>query len=1713
MKAKLTMMVAMVASCAAIQLAAMPTEEETRKAEPVVKKMLVQERAALESGKKTRSEVADAAMKLADEADTDAAKLLLMKGAFVLYVRDGKLEKAVETMRALEVAIADMPPQSVTNMIEMALLGVAKKVDGARLYRLLDETKADIPSYNDLPSHVESKAIAASVEERSSVASILKGMIKLPGRNVWLSATEVTQGQWESVMGYNNSEHKGVNLPVECVSRDDCDVFLELLNKTKEVQSSQFEFRLPSYEEWACAAMAGGQGNCWVKPGVVGDVHDSMWYKENSSNQTHAVATKAANAFGFYDMLGNVWEWTVELDELRRGFRRGGAYHEDLNACRTSNWWATWMYHRYGSCGLRVAAQIRSGVSSGGVGKKGSARDDAAQRQADVDGYTWSYRVINGEAKIVTTNGHCVVSPRPTGDVSIPATLGGVKVTSIGDNAFRNCRGLTSVAIPESVASIGDCAFEGCCELKSVTIPSSVRNIGEWAFKYCYALKTVTIPPNLERIGCGAFCHCRGLMLVTIPEKVVSIGGAAFAYCSALRQIKVDAGNQTFASIDGVLYTKDQSVLLAFPNALTSVEIPKSVTNIGGWAFEGCSGLKSVTIPEGVKSIENNAFNQCGDLVSVTIPSSVTRIGEAAFGNCRGLKSVTLPEGVEVIDGSAFNRCSGLTSFALPSSVKSIGSFAFEGCGELTSLILPQGLTKIDFNAFRGLNKLTTMTIPASVTEIGGAVFSYCGGLTQINVEAENQKYTSVDGVLYTKDRTELVMCPNGLKSVTIPGSVTNIGLGAFIGCSKLTSVMLPSSLKSIGAWAFEGCNGLASVTIPANVTKIDRYAFVNCGGLASVTIRGERPDAPNNIFQGLKSIHVPANAKSWAGMKTWQGIPLVFDGEQTAEAAQRQAVAEREQQLETLRQIQEQLRRQREERDAAQRRVGQAVNAAAEQQQATVDGYTWSYRVNDGAATIVAEKGRRFSCAVSPMPTGDVKIPVTLNGVKVTSVGREAFRNCKGLTSVTIPEGVTHIDENAFCDCNVLKSVTIPLSVTNIAENAFGDGGLKFRRHSNGLKSFSVASDNPSYSSRNGMLCTKDGSVLIVGVNGDVVIPEGVTSIESFAFSGCSALTSVTIPNSVTNIGSWAFSDCRGLTSVAIPNSVTSIGWSTFSGCSGLTSVTIPNSVTNIGFRAFHGCRGLTSVAIPSSVRGIVAGAFSDCNGITSFSVDASNASYSSRDGMLCTKDGATLVAGVIRVNGNVTIPKGVVSIGASAFSGCSGLKSVTIPNGVTNIGNWAFSDCRGLTSVAISEGVTSIGADAFFDCRGLTSVTIPDSVTNIGVGAFHKCSALKSVTISSSVTGVDISAFFGTPFYDNQPDGMVVLGGVLYAYKGECPSSVMIPSSVTRIEKHAFAGCRGLKSVTIPSSVTNIAENAFGDRRLMLSRGKSNEFNGRKSFSVASDNPSYSSRNGMLCTKDGSILIVGVNGDVVIPECVTSIGNGAFKGCTSLNNVTIPNSVTTIGGAAFFGCSGLKSVTIPNGVTNIGSRAFHGCRELTSVAIPEGVTSIGADAFAGTPFYGNMPDGMVVLGGGVFCGYKGKCPSTVLIPSNVTCIAGEAFSEGFRFPRRPGLNSGAGIKMVVISSSVTNIGNRVFSYCGDLTNVTMCGERPEAQNDIFLGCVKLKSIHVPANAKSWAGMKAWQDVPLVFDGDDVIRQMEQDAQLAMESERQAEKEAERKR
>ena len=388
------------------------------------------------------------------------------------------------------------------------------------------------------------------------------------------------------------------------------------------------------------------------------------------------------------------------------------------------------------------------------------------------------YYNFSGTEAIVTYKD---ANPSYSGSVSIPSTVTyrGVSrsVTSIGMSAFKDCRGLTSVTIPNSVTSIGESAFSGCYGLKSITIPNSVTSIGEAAFGNCSELTSITIPNSVTSIGDYAFQVCTGLTSVTISESVTSIGQSTFTVCSSL----------------------------------TSVTIPNSVTSIGKSAFNGCSSLTSITIPNSVTTIGNSAFSSCSGLTSVTIGNSVTSIGYSAFGGCSGLTSITIPNSVTSIGESAFGSCSSLTSITIPNSVTSIGESAFGSCSDLTSIIVNENNAVYDSrNNCNAIIKTATNTlvsgckttvIPNSVTSIGNYAFGGCSGLT----------------------------------SITIPNSVTSIGDRAFRNCSGLTSVTIPNSVTSIGRYAFEGCSGLTSVTIPNSVTSIGNYAFSYCSGLTSV--------------------------------------------------------------------------------------------------------------------------------------------------------------------------------------------------------------------------------------------------------------------------------------------------------------------------------------------------------------------------------------------------------------------------------------------------------------------------------------------------------------------------------------------------------------------------------------------------------------------------------------------------------------------------------------------------------------------------------------------------------------------------------------------------------------------------------------------------------------------------------------------------------------
>ncbi len=376
-------------------------------------------------------------------------------------------------------------------------------------------------------------------------------------------------------------------------------------------------------------------------------------------------------------------------------------------------------------------------------------------------------------------------------------------VTSIRYSAFDDCTSLTNVTIPNSVTSIGDSAFCRCTSLKSITIPDSVTSIGTSVFSTCTSLTSITIPDSVTSIGDNAFFDCESLTSITIPDSVTSIGKSTFMYCTSF----------------------------------TSIAIPDSVTSIGWYAFSGCTNLKSITLPEGITSIGWDTFKDCTSLTSLTIPDSVTSIGESAFENCTSLTSITIPEGVTYIDRDTFRNCTNLKNVTIPESVTIICQYAFIDCKSLTSITIPDNVTSIfigafsyctslksitipdnvtsiEHDAFSYCTSLESITIPNSVTSIGDVAFSYCTSLKSINVGENNPNYSSVDGILFNKDKTELITYPAGKidKSYTIPNSVKSIAESAFSGCTNLKSITIPDSVTNIDMYAFYGCTSLSDI-------------------------------------------------------------------------------------------------------------------------------------------------------------------------------------------------------------------------------------------------------------------------------------------------------------------------------------------------------------------------------------------------------------------------------------------------------------------------------------------------------------------------------------------------------------------------------------------------------------------------------------------------------------------------------------------------------------------------------------------------------------------------------------------------------------------------------------------------------------------------------------------------------------------------------------
>ena len=679
--------------------------------------------------------------------------------------------------------------------------------------------------------------------EKTVITSILGNMVDIPVKGGMepfkMGKYEVTQLEWMHVMGKNpsnymseqiGSRNRGIR-PVEEVSLDDCNEFIDALNKLPEVKQSGLLFRLPTAEEWVHACRAGAStGISKLADGreiSSGNVDEIAWF--GLYETTKSVGLKSPNAFGLHDMLGNVAEWTLSWDEeyKDRAVCIGGDSnnrYEDKNA---ENYWRESERAKTKSSriGLRLCASKNTGTAS----VKGRRSFDNSSM---IDGITWKYDVIDGEATITGA------SPK-TREIKIPAAIGEKHhpVKAIGKSAFSDWHELASVAIPDSVMKIESRAFDQCRGLTSLVLPKSLVSIGENAFYNCCNLKELSIPDSVKSLGEGAFYSCDGLIKLQMGNSVTNIPENAFLGCSGITDISIPDSVVSF-----------DSCAFSGCSALTSITIGNGVREIGSGAFEGLDNLKNVTIGNSATNIGMKAFYNCRNLASLTIGNSVTSIGPAAFELCEKLKTVKLPDSLTIIGNGAFESCERLKEIKIPDSVVNIGAGAFSDCTGLTSLDLGRSVKYIGTSAFDGCEGLRAVKIPGSVKRIGERAFKQ-SGLASVTIGRGVEDI----GPWAFWGCSELT-------NVTIPDSVTTIGELAFNQCG-LTSVSIGTKVKSIGDGAFSWCHNLKSVTIPPSVESIGEEAFECCVSLESVTISNPATDIGDRAFEdcrNLKNIRAP---------------------------------------------------------------------------------------------------------------------------------------------------------------------------------------------------------------------------------------------------------------------------------------------------------------------------------------------------------------------------------------------------------------------------------------------------------------------------------------------------------------------------------------------------------------------------------------------------------------------------------------------------------------------------------------------------------------------------------------------------------------------------------------------------------------------------------------------------------------------------------------
>lgn len=1222
------------------------------------------------------------------------------------------------------------------------------------------------------------------------------------------------------------------------------------------------------------------------------------------------------------------------------------------------------------------------------------------------------------------------------GCVSLKKVILPSNLRRIMPGAFKGCRRLEEVHIPSGVAYVGDYAFHRCHSLRSISLPASVKELGDCVFLYCdsltYAgipgvkqlgkqvfvndnrLKRLEISPELEeRCICDVFTGCSGISEISFfdgerfvfPNAVEAVAGER-KVPSLVRAIAVD--------VLRMMELKNRC-LVKFLTNLKQVEIPEGLEQIGKSAFFDKRGIISVKFPSTLKEIESRAFRNCISLESVTFQSDDVVIHEDAFKNCSSLKEVCIqdkgsyrldgirsvskegipyliktlqrqvlgnfrlsgrvllqylgsesrvvvPDGVTWIAEEAFAGNEAVDRVILPDSVEGIGAMAFRDCPILQTIHFPPGLRYIGKGAFENCVKLLRALLPDSLEHVEDQVFKRCLRLK----EAVFGRQTKTIG------EQAFYGC-SSLKEVSFPGSLVSVGDMAFYRCRSLEEIRLLPGIDYVGSLAFAQ-SGIKRVRIEGAGSRYGEALFFQCPSLRTVILEKGVRSLPHKLAYGctaLEQVILPDTLES-VGRNVWEFTPF--------------------------------------------------LNHWLENEDKEHGEIFWDGRNRKGEVILPKETrivaggafyGNRQLLAVS--------IPD-----QVTWVGSAAFKGCTSLSRVTWPGSVTTAEPEVFSGCRNLETIALgPESWDGpavpwqfIKERAFYN--CRKLKHVSWKAIQSIGKESfcgcISLAPKRADSLRQAGEEALFGVEG-TEDESGMGVLGRVLLSGKNCTGEVRVPEGITAIAPFAFSGNRQITGVVLPKTLDSIGEGAFWGCCGLTHIRFPAGSCIIGGRAFEKCTGIKEIHGCASWAG--PGAFAYCQSLEKAAL------Y----GLSLLEHG--LFEGCVSLR--VCVCEQALVVKDNCFRGCKEMEDFDFQK-IREIGSYGFGDCYGLREIALMDD-TLLRPHAFEDCgrlermvlpgrqgglklceyalsgctqlreviyqgklwkmdvykdilqeqipemvrlvfhsalscfyiekeeilcgyRGLgRTIRIPEGIRRIEAEVFRDILMLEEVYIPETVEYIGPRAFHKTAWMEKQREQspMVRVNHMLLDGSG-CVGEAVVPEDVSLVCGWAFAGGTEIERIRFLSQNVRVEPYAFRNciclKELVMADGSSTVFQGisdrkRELSSVAAQ----AVREMLNCFKtDENDVLVECTGNIsrlLVAHGIRAIGDRVFQDGNLLTEITLPLTVTSIGGSSFAGCKWLKRVYGAKGVKTIGPRAFSGCQSLEIMELSECLSEIGPRAF----------------------------------------------------------------------------------------------------------------------------------------------------------------------